>query len=119
MKDPTGPIYQVSFWRHPFRLTGLAIRRWTLKRLRAWQVRDDKNQTHPISGDFDGGDIPHELRHFTKGELLPFKGVFFRVGKVVGGPMPAIILVPVGHTKGTKLRTMRAFRERARQAKGA
>lgn len=117
--DINAPVYTVSFWRHPFRLTGLAIRRKVLLALRAWQVRDDKQQTHPVSGDFDGGDVPLELRHFQKGELLPFKGVFFRVGKVVGGPMPAIILVPVGATKGTKLRTMKNFRDRMREAKRA
>lgn len=119
MTLPTGPVYVVSFWRHPIRMTGLAIRRWTLRRLRAWQEHDDRMATHPIEGDFDGGTLPPELRHFEKGELVPFKGVFFRVGQVVGGPMPALILVPVGATKGTKLRTMKNFRDRARAMKRA
>jgi hypothetical protein len=40
----------------------------------------------------------------------------FRVGKVIGGPFPCIILVPTGLTKGTKLRTMRQFRTAARRS---
>ncbi len=116
---PSGPIYQLSPWRHPFRFAGLSIRRFVIRELRRFHIRDDNNATSPLDGDFDGGEIPHELQHFQRGELVPFKGLMFRVGKVVGGPMPAVILVPVGLTRGTKLRTMRQFRDRARAQKRA
>jgi len=77
----------------------------------------DRNATHPDTGDFDGGEVPASLAHFSEGEVLPWKGVTFKVGKVVGGALPCIMLVPIGATHGTKLRTMRRFRDRAREAR--
>jgi hypothetical protein len=88
--------------RHPFRALALAWRRVILNR----------NYGDPL---WDGGAIPPALQPFTVGERLPWKGVDFRVGKVVGGSVPCIILVPVDRTKGQKLKTMRRFRDVARR----
>lgn len=100
-------FYENFAFFHPIRALKIAIRR----RLIAW----DKNASHPVTGDFDvDGDLPVALRQFERGELLPWKGVNFRVGKVVGGDFPAIILVPTTPTHGAKLRTMRNFRDAAR-----
>jgi len=68
---------------------------------------------------WDGGRVPAYLAGFQEGEALPWKGVVFRVGKIVGGDTPAIILVPVGLTHGGKLRTLRAARDLMRQARDA
>ena len=113
-------VYELSFWRHPVRVTNLAVRAAVLRGLRALYLRDDHNATHPISGDFESGEVPKGLQQFEVGEALPWKGVWFKVGKVVGGDLPCVILVPTNITKGTKLRTLRTFRDVARMArKGA
>jgi hypothetical protein len=104
----TSEIYRDNALRHPFRSLARAVRRWTL--------RNDHNATHPLTGDFDAdGSLPPNLQHFQTGEVLPWKGVRFRVGKVVGGDFPCIILVPAGITHGTKLRTLKNFRDLNRQ----
>ncbi len=102
-----GAIYDINPFLHPIRALKLAVRRWSL--------REDIKQTDSRTGDFEGyDDIPLGLRHFEKGEVLPWKGVKFKVGKVVGGDCPCVILVPVGPTHGAKLQTMRTFRDTAR-----
>lgn len=108
-------IYTLSVWRHPIRAVSLWLRRTTLAGLRRAQLRDDAAQTSPTTGDFDGGVIAGPLQQFTVGESLPWKGVRFKVGKVVGGPLPCVILVPVDVTHGRKLQTMRAFRQAAQR----
>jgi hypothetical protein len=63
-------------------------------------------------------DLPPALRQFQRGELLPWKGVEFRVLKVVGNPSPAIILVPTKVTHGKIVNTYRAVRrEQVRDAR--
>jgi hypothetical protein len=85
---------------HPLRALKLAIRRWTLRAdLRSPQI---------------GGEIPPVLMQFSEGELLAWKGVNFRVGKIAGGDFPALILVPSGITKGAKLRGLRNMRDAGR-----
>lgn len=107
MALPYGAIYNLSVFRHPIRALRMAVRRWTLR---------EESKMTGADGDFEHpGAIPPELRHFEKGEVLPWKGVMFRVGKVVGGLFPCIILVPTGLTKGAKLTTMREFRDAARR----
>lgn len=108
-------IYQLNALRHPFRAIGLALRRFTLRGLRSMQLKDDRNATNPATGDFDGGAIPPEFAHFQVGEVLPWKGHRFKVGKVVGGELPCIILVSAGPTRGTKLRTLKNFRDAERR----
>lgn len=98
----SGHIWTINPFLHPLRALGLAIRRRTL-RVEASQALPD--------GDFhDENAIPAALQRFERGELLPWKGLTFRVGKVVGGDFPCIILVPVGLTRGSKLQNMRRFR---------
>lgn len=63
---------------------------------------------------WDGGEIPPVLEPFHVGELLNWKGVEFRVGKVVGGDYPVLILVPVDLTHGAKLMNLRRVRDRRR-----
>lgn len=60
---------------------------------------------------WDGGAIPPALAGFTVGESLPWKGVSFKVGKIVGGDFPCVILVPAGRTRGAKLQALRNFRD--------
>ena len=99
---PTGAIFTINPFLHPIRALALAVRRWTL--------REDVNSS-TASGDFDAGAIPPQLQRFEKGELLPWKGISFRVGKVVGGDFPCVILVPVALTHGRKLQALRRFRD--------
>ncbi|MET0742942.1 MAG: hypothetical protein ABWY78_06185 [Microvirga sp.] len=108
-------IYENNAIRHPFRALRLIVRRWTLAGLRHRQLQYDANATHPATGDFDGGDIPAELQQFVVGEVLPWKGLKFKVGKVVGGQFPCVILVPAGLTHGMKLRALRHARDRMRE----
>lgn len=63
---------------------------------------------------WDGGEIPAALKPFATGESLPWKGVMFKVGKVVGGDFPCVILVPADRTRGAKLQQMRRFRDLSR-----
>lgn len=90
--------------RHPLRAIALAGRRLFVNR--------DLND--PL---WDGGVIHPMLQPFAEGECLPWKGVLFKVGKVVGGDFPCIILVPVDRSKGAKLNAMRNFRDLARRVK--
>lgn len=106
-----GPIWRINPCRHPWQALAYSIRRWTL--------REDLHASTADGTDFQGGAIPPELQRYEKGELLPWKGLTFRVGKVVGGDFPCVILVPVGLTRGAKLRRMRVFRDAAAAKTGA
>lgn len=86
---------------HPIRAAKIAFRRMFLN-------LDNKD---PL---WDGGAVPPALQRFQPGEMLPWKGVQFRVGKVVGGDFPMLILVPAGMTNGEKLRRLRGLRDVAR-----
>lgn len=108
-------VYEVVWWRRPLMFTALSVRGFVLRSLRAMHVRHDHAATNPVTGDFDAGDVPEQLRHFAPGEVLPWKGVSFKVGKVCGGEFPCIILVPTSITHGAKLRTMRRFRDLAKR----
>jgi hypothetical protein len=99
---PTGPVFLINPLRHPLRALALAIRRWTL--------REDLHASR-ADGDWDAGAIPPQLQRFEKGEVLPWKGITFRVGKVVGGEFPCLILIPVGLTRGRKLHALRQLRD--------
>jgi hypothetical protein len=55
-------------------------------------------------------DLPPALMQFQRGELLKWKGIEFRVLKVVGNPSPALILVPTRVTHGKIVNTYRAVR---------
>lgn len=97
-------VYTDNAILHPIRALRRALRRWSLTL--------DKNATNPASGDFaHDGSLPVNLQHFQVGEVLPWKGVRFKVGKIIGGDFPCVILVPAGVTHGTKLRTLRNFRD--------
>lgn len=97
-------IYTNNALLHPLRALRIAFRRVFLN-------LDNKD---PL---WDGGSIPPALQKFQTGELLPWKGVSFRVGKVIGGDFPMVILVPVDRTHGAKLQAMRNFRDLAREVK--
>jgi hypothetical protein len=88
---------------HPIRAVKLAVRRWAF-------AFDD-------AAPWDAGPIPPELAAITVGERIPFKGVWLKVEKVVGAPVPAVLLVPDGLTHGRKLQTLRQFRVVARHAR--
>lgn len=96
---------------HPFRTLGRKIRAWAAREVRSFNLKGDANASHPVTGDFDGGDIPPVLQKFQAGEFLPWKGVQFRVGKVVWGDFPCVILVPAGVTHGRKLQILRQYRD--------
>lgn len=90
---------------HPIRAFKLAVKRW----LRG--MADEITVTgSDANGDLHEPDIPPHLQQFQEREVIPLKGVQFRVGKVVGGDFPALILVPTGVTTRHKLDTIRAFR---------
>jgi hypothetical protein len=89
---------------HPLRALTIAMRK----------VLMNRDMADPL---WDGGALPPQLERFTPGEALPWKGVQFKVGKVVGGDFPCVILVPVGLTKGAKLQAMRNFRDVARRVR--
>lgn len=55
--------------------------------------------------------VPPALQQFERGELLKWKGVEFRVFKVVGDPTPGIIIVPTAITHGKKVKTYRQVRQ--------
>lgn len=86
---------------HPIRALKIALRKWLL------------NVDH-ADPDWSGGDVPAYLEPFTVGEALPWKGVSFRVGKIVGGDFPMVILVAADRTHGAKLKTLRTYRDMAR-----
>jgi hypothetical protein len=91
---------RLNVFAHPIRALQLAVRRWTL-------ANDDlkAQRAQPV---------PDVFRDFRRGELLPFKGVHLRVAEIVGGAFPAIILVPLGPTRGAKLRALRRTRDHMR-----
>lgn len=84
--------------RHPIRALKIALRRALM----------NQDAADPL---WDGGKIPPALEPFAVGETLPWKGVSFRVGKIIGGDFPMLILVPVDRTHGAKLKVMRTFRD--------
>jgi hypothetical protein len=73
-----------------------AIRRWTL----------DGDILHPHLPKADA-----VLGDFQVGELVPLKGIMFRVGRIAGGEYPVLLLSPIGKTKGAKLKAMREYRD--------
>lgn len=81
---------------HPWRALKIAVRRLTLR------------------ADLRAADLPPSLLPFMVGESIPLKGQWFKVGKVVGGDFPVLILVPSGATRGAKLRGLRNFRDAGR-----
>jgi hypothetical protein len=87
---------------HPWRALSLALRR----------ILVNRDMNDPM---WDGGVIPPGLLQFGVGESLPWKGVRFKVGKVVGGDFPCIILVPVGYSHGTHVRAAKRY---VREAEG-
>lgn len=82
--------------------------RWLRRALRGWLLRYDAR--HPSAPT----EIPPSLACFAEGELLPWKGVRLRVVKIVGTPVPCLILVPAGPTHGRKLQVMRNYRDAGR-----
>lgn len=55
-------------------------------------------------------DVPPYLAQFQHGELLKWKGVEFRVLKVVGNPSPALIIVATNATHGKLVQKIRETR---------
>jgi hypothetical protein len=82
---------------HPIRALKLAMRRAIMR-------HDLREPALPDA-------LPPELEPFHVGEVLPWKGVKFRVGKIVGGDFPVLILVPVTATRGAQLRRLRSGRD--------
>lgn len=92
---------------HPIRALKLAFRRALLR-------ADLRDPSVP-------SDLPPEFERFAVGEVLPWKGTKFKVGKIVGGDFPVIILVPAGRTRGATLQGLRNVRDigRAHLKRGA
>lgn len=92
---------------HPIRAVKLVFRRWLLR-------ADLRNPALPEN-------LPPALERFEVGESLPWKGTTFKVGKIIGGDFPMIILVPTGMTRGAKLQGLRNMRDigRAHLKRGA
>lgn len=88
---------------NPIRAIRLLLRRWTL-------ASDLRNPSVP-------SDLPTYLRQFTVGEVLPWKGVTFRVGKVIAGEVPMVILTAAAPTRGRRLRALRDMRDAAREVR--
>lgn len=86
----------LNAWLHPIVAFKRAVRRMTL-------TADLKRPDLPAPGPM--------LEHFAIGETLPWKGITFKVGKIVGGDFPMVILVPSGRTHGAKLRGLRTMRD--------
>jgi hypothetical protein len=80
----------------------IAVRRWLLR-------GDLRSPDLPA-------DIPPALQQFHVGELLPWKGTTLKVGKIVGGDFPALILIPTGRTHGATLKGLRNMRDLGRHA---
>lgn len=97
-------IFTNNAIEHPFRALTRFFRR----------VLTNRDMGDPM---WDGGEVPAALKSFTTGESLPWKGVMFKVGKVVGGDFPCVILVPADRTRGAKLQRMRQFRDLARHTR--
>lgn len=95
-------IFQNNALLHPVRALKIRLRRW---------LQSEDAGADPL---WTGGEIPAYLEPFQVGEVLPWKGVSFRVGKVIGGDFPMVILVPADRTRGRKLRALRTFRDAAR-----
>lgn len=87
---------------HPLRALKIALRNW-LNRM-------DENDAG-----WTGGEIPKYLEQFHEGELLPWKGLQFKIGKIVGGDHPCLIIVPTDRTHGAKLQHLRRFRDHNRR----
>lgn len=88
---------------HPLRALKLALRRWLIQR--------DANAALLAKEEV----LPPALQPFQVGENVPLKGQWFKVLKIHGEPIPALIIVPVGRTKGAKLRGLRHMRDVGRQ----
>lgn len=97
----------LPFWRYPVFACKALLRRFFLSLAHdipltrrgsdeAWAARDEA--------------LPSYLSQFTRGELLKWKGVEFRVLKVVGDPSPGLILVPTASTHGQRIAAFRAIR---------
>lgn len=89
---------------HPVRALKFALRRWL---------------SHHDNADpeWTGGPVPAFLEPFAVGESLPWKGISFKIGKIVGGDFPLLILVPVDVTHGAKLKKIRDYRDLSRHAR--
>jgi hypothetical protein len=99
-------IYENNALLHPWTAFKLALRR----RLVRFVQQHDEGWP-----DLPSKNLPPMLEQFEVGEVLPWKGVKFKVGKVVGPPFPCVILVPTDLSHGHKLKTMRVFRDVTRQ----
>lgn len=103
-------IYINDALRHPIRAFKIAVRRW-LKGMAA-EIHTVKMDEH---GEIAENDIPEYLQQFAEKELIPIKGVKFRVGKVVGGDFPCLMLVPTGLTDRRKIDTIKHYRREVLQ----
>lgn len=98
-------IYINDGIRHPWRAFKIAAKRWLLGMAGEIQIAKAGSD-----GELAEDDIPTFLKQFQSAEIIPLKGVTFKVGKVVGGDFPALILVPTGITENRKLTVVRRFR---------
>lgn len=76
--------------------------RWLRVWIRRWRVRHDlytdQPERHPA------------LSQVTVGELLPFKGINWRVAAVREQPIAALVLVPISETRASKVQHLRHLR---------
>lgn len=91
-------IFSNNALLHPI----LGMKLWLRRQLTNLDQRDPH---------WDGGTVPPALERFAVGEILPWKGVQFRVGKIIGGDFPMVIIYPAGATHGAKLQRLRGLRD--------
>ena len=94
--------YENNVLLHPIRAVKIALRRWLIRK-DATEAALEREQLPPV------------LEQFQRGETFPLKGVSFRVARLVGGDFPAMIVIPVGVTRGAKLKALRTFRDMGRE----
>lgn len=75
---------------------------WLVTAYRRWKLRHELYEQQP--------DRHPALSSVQVGELLPFKGTNWRVADVREQPIPALILVPTGETKASKIGRLRELR---------
>ena len=84
----------------------MALIAWIRRLWRLWRVKhalyDDQPDRHPA------------LAQCARGEILVFKGTTWRIGDIREQPVPALILVPCGETRASKLRRLKELRRRHR-----
>lgn len=114
MSTPSGKAKRLSLqlpaWRYPWFYVSAIIRRTLLRLAHDFPLSKRASDDDWIAR--DEPNIPPHLSQYQPNEILKWKGVEFRVLKVIGDPMPSIILVPASSTHGKRVAALRAINRR-------